>query len=251
MTSKTCVPKASTSRLAKWPPMPLMRPDPRYFSMPATVVGATDLREVAVNCRPWTRSCVQLPSACTNSPSETAAAWPTRVTRSRRPRTSTRSTQNPFSSLWNVMRSTVPARCSIDDGGGSRRRGWRTEVLYIVVLEVLEVQCWRCRGCWGAVPEVLGAGCRGVTPGHFLLLRRPGAPDASASVSVRRSYGLFVALRAAALMPRFSRKHATGPWYLAPRRSAICRPTSSSWGPERIRAAAGKTSRSSTRMCAS
>ena len=44
ITSKTFVPKASTRRLAKWPPIPLMRPDPRYFSIPAMVVGATDLQ---------------------------------------------------------------------------------------------------------------------------------------------------------------------------------------------------------------
>jgi hypothetical protein len=41
------------------------------------------------------------------------AAWPTTVTRSRWPRALTRSTQNPFSGLWNVTRSTRPAKASV------------------------------------------------------------------------------------------------------------------------------------------
>ena len=53
-----------------------------------------------------------------NSPTETDAAWPTTVTSSRRPRAWTRSTEKPFSSLWKVTRSTVPARWSDDEAGG-------------------------------------------------------------------------------------------------------------------------------------
>src|SRR4051794_41706781 len=47
-----------------------------------------------------------------------AGAWPTRGTRSRRPRTATLRTQNPVSALWKVTRSTVPA---IVSAGASRR----------------------------------------------------------------------------------------------------------------------------------
>ena len=52
--------------------------------------------------------------ACTNSPADIIAAWPTRVMRSRWPRALTRRTQKPFSELWNVTRSTNPARTSIE-----------------------------------------------------------------------------------------------------------------------------------------
>jgi hypothetical protein len=55
----------------------------------------------------------QAPLAWTNSPAEIIAAWPRTVIRSRWPRALIRSTQNPFSSLWNVTRSTRPARASV------------------------------------------------------------------------------------------------------------------------------------------
>src|SRR5262245_22589945 len=47
------------------------------------------------------------------SPGVMVAAVPTTVTRSRWPRTLTRRTQKPVSSLWNVTRSTAPVRCSM------------------------------------------------------------------------------------------------------------------------------------------
>ena len=50
--------------------------------------------------------------AWTNSPALIAAAAPTTVTRSRWPRTLTRSTQKPCLGLWKVTRSTRPAKCS-------------------------------------------------------------------------------------------------------------------------------------------
>ena len=62
----------------------------------------------------WVRSLIQDPLACTNSPAEIIAAWPTRVMRSRWPRALTRSTQKPLSELWNVTRSTSPARTSVE-----------------------------------------------------------------------------------------------------------------------------------------
>src|SRR5881409_2023253 len=47
------------------------------------------------------------------SPGVMVGAVPTTVTRSRWPRTFTRSTQKPVSSLWKVTRSTAPVRCSV------------------------------------------------------------------------------------------------------------------------------------------
>src|SRR4051794_32759224 len=97
--------------------MPRIMPEPRYFSMPSSVVGAVAFRKAALNCRPWVRSLTQDPEALTNSPAEIRAAWPTTVTGSRCPRTLTRSTQKPVSALWKVTRSTSPARASV---GGPR-----------------------------------------------------------------------------------------------------------------------------------
>jgi hypothetical protein len=57
---------------------------------------------------------IQPPLAWMNSPAEIIAAWPTTVMRSRWPRALTRRTQKPFSELWNVTRSTKPARTSIE-----------------------------------------------------------------------------------------------------------------------------------------
>ena len=81
--------------------------------MPSTVVGAVALRNEALNWTPCVRSLIQEPLAWTNSPAEIIAAWPTRVMRSRWPRALTRSTQKPFSELWNVTRSTSPANTSV------------------------------------------------------------------------------------------------------------------------------------------
>ena len=56
------------------------------------------------------------PLICTNSPAVTVAACPTRVVSSRWPRALIRSTQNPLSKLWNVTRSTRPAKASVSTG---------------------------------------------------------------------------------------------------------------------------------------
>src|SRR3954451_15124832 len=93
--------------------MPRIMPEPRYFSMPSSVVGAVAFRKAALNCRPWVRSLTQDPEALTNSPAEISAAWPTTVTGSRWPRSLTRRTQKPVSALWKVTRSTSPARASV------------------------------------------------------------------------------------------------------------------------------------------
>src|SRR5688572_15124542 len=97
--------------------MPLIMPEARCFSMPSSVVGGAARRKVALNCRPWVRSLTQVPEAWTNSPALIVAAALTTVTRSRWPRTLTRSTQKPFSALWYVTRSTRPARASRSGAG--------------------------------------------------------------------------------------------------------------------------------------
>src|SRR5438477_12441224 len=49
-------------------------PEPRYFSIPSTVVGAVAFRNEALNWTPYVRSLVQDPLAWTNSPAEIIAA---------------------------------------------------------------------------------------------------------------------------------------------------------------------------------
>src|SRR5712691_3310218 len=96
-------------------------PDPKYRSIPSSVLGGTTRRCIVLNCKPCVRSVTHQPTLSIYSPGEMVGAVPTTVTRSRCPRTLTRSTQKPVSSLWNVTRSTLPARCSrgvswVDDG---------------------------------------------------------------------------------------------------------------------------------------
>ena len=108
--------------------MPRIIPEPRYFSIPSTVVGAVALRNEALNWTPWVRSLIQDPLAWTNSPAEIIAACPMRVIRSRWPRALMRSTQKPFSELWNVTRSTSPAKTSVGVlvlGASGIRLWWR------------------------------------------------------------------------------------------------------------------------------
>src|SRR5215831_8544677 len=64
------------------------------------------------------RSFTHSPDAVIHSPAAIVAAYPTTVTRSRCPRAFARNTQNPFSVLWKVTRSTSPANTSwVDDCG--------------------------------------------------------------------------------------------------------------------------------------
>ena len=56
---------------------------------------------------------------------DTSGAWPISVTRSRSPRTFSRSTQKPLSALWNVTRSTRPESCSSEGSEGAAvMAGW-------------------------------------------------------------------------------------------------------------------------------
>src|SRR5271157_2259265 len=60
-------------------------PEERYFSMPSTEVGAEVRRKRALNCWPWVRSLIHAPVAVIHSPAAMVAAWPTTVTSSTRP----------------------------------------------------------------------------------------------------------------------------------------------------------------------
>src|ERR1700690_1716353 len=103
--------------------MPRIMPEPRYFSIPSIVVGGVALRNRARNWTPCVRSLDHSPLAWMNSPAEIVAAWPTTVMRSRLPRALTRRTQKPFSSLWNVTRSTSPAKTSVLLSAAAFKRG--------------------------------------------------------------------------------------------------------------------------------
>src|SRR5271166_1313915 len=83
--------------------------------MPSIDVGVEVLKNRARNCCPCVRSLVHSPDAVIHSPAEIEAAWPTTVTRSRCPRALVRRTQNPFSSLCKVTRSTRPTSTSCGD----------------------------------------------------------------------------------------------------------------------------------------
>jgi hypothetical protein len=63
---------------------------------------------VALNCNPCALSLTHQPSALSHSPAVTEGSDPMTVVSSRCPRTLTRRTQKPLSSLWNVTRSTSP-----------------------------------------------------------------------------------------------------------------------------------------------
>ena len=72
--SNTFSPKASTSFLAYTGPIPRIIPEPRYFSIPSTDVGADVRRKCALNCCPWVLSFAHSPVAVIHSPAEIVAA---------------------------------------------------------------------------------------------------------------------------------------------------------------------------------
>jgi len=82
MTSKTASPNTATSLPAKWGPMPLIMPEPRYRRIPSIEEGGTTCRKVARNCSPCSRCCCHCPLAWMLSPACTSAADPSTVTRS-------------------------------------------------------------------------------------------------------------------------------------------------------------------------
>ncbi len=63
MTSNTASLKAPTNRWAKVGPIPLERPEPKYFSMPSAEVGAVTRKNVALNCNPCSRWFSDVPLA--------------------------------------------------------------------------------------------------------------------------------------------------------------------------------------------
>jgi hypothetical protein len=74
--------RPSPNFAASWnvaPTNPL--PEPRYFSMPSTVVGAEVRMKRDLNCWPWVRSLTHSPDAVTYSPAAITAAWPMTVIR--------------------------------------------------------------------------------------------------------------------------------------------------------------------------
>ena len=89
--------------------MPLIIPLPRYFSMPSREFGACARRVSARNCRPCCGSRIQSPVAAHPFAAVDRGQRPSTVTRSRWPRTLTRSTAKPFCSLKKVTRSTWPS----------------------------------------------------------------------------------------------------------------------------------------------
>src|SRR5271157_868064 len=120
--------------------MPLIKPLARYFSIPSRDVGGLHLRNVALNCSPCSLSCTQLPRALIHSPALTLARAPTTVTNSRWPFTFTRSTANPVSSLWKVMRSINPENPSCGgDAEGAKFPdtcgGWVASLIPIFILQ--------------------------------------------------------------------------------------------------------------------
>src|SRR5216684_7823895 len=153
--------------------MPRIMPDARYFSMPSTVLGADVRRKRALNCWPWVRSFTHSPDAVIHSPAAIVAACPTTVTRSRCPRTFARRTQNPFSALWKVTRSTRPASTSwVDDTGcgfiridassifaaalkvGGRLRDAEANLAKLILWVMLSIASFSRKGC----------GCANVLP---------------------------------------------------------------------------------------
>src|ERR1035437_7082755 len=109
MTPSTSAPKCPTSFFAKTGPTPFTKPPARYRSTPSLVVGGTAFKTWALNWRPCSLSRTHHPFAVSHSPALTDGNEPRIVTSSRCPRTFTRSTANPLSSLKKVTRSTRPA----------------------------------------------------------------------------------------------------------------------------------------------
>jgi hypothetical protein len=110
--------------------------------MPVSVFGGEILTKTALNCLPCSRSVPPAPDADAYSPGATVGVCPTRVMSSRSPLTFRRRTQNPLSALWNVTRSTSPARRS-GSGLGAALGGLAdmNEALLVVSL----LKCWQDR----------------------------------------------------------------------------------------------------------
>ena len=101
--------KCCTIRNAVTWPMPLIMPEPRYFSIPASVVGASSDTLVARSCSPWMRSTSMIPRARMREPAETRGNVPMTVSRSLRPGMLTFTIRKPVSTFSNVTSATSPS----------------------------------------------------------------------------------------------------------------------------------------------
>ena len=99
MTSRVSLPNRETRRLAMTGPIPLMRPDPRYFSIPRTPAGTMDLWALTLNWSPYVEWVVQSPQRSSSSPGAIPGMEPTTVTRSFCPFKRILATVYPFSSF--------------------------------------------------------------------------------------------------------------------------------------------------------
>jgi hypothetical protein len=62
--------------------MPLINPEPRYFSIPSSVSGGNDLMKCALNCLPWFLSLYQIPLHLIYSPTSADGTLPVTVIKS-------------------------------------------------------------------------------------------------------------------------------------------------------------------------
>ena len=102
-------PKAATTRCASFGPTPLMSPEARYFSSPASVSGASSMRDATRSCSPCFGSTSRRPRTRTRAPSAIGGNVPTTASRSLRPATASFTTRKLDSALSNVMRQTTPS----------------------------------------------------------------------------------------------------------------------------------------------
>jgi hypothetical protein len=82
MTRRVSAPNCSTIRAAIRGPIPLIRPEPRYRSMPCTVAGSTVVNDCTSNCRPYLGCEPHRPTRRRLSPGCTPSNEPTTVSRS-------------------------------------------------------------------------------------------------------------------------------------------------------------------------
>ena len=111
-------PKVATMRCASFGPTPLMRPEARYRSRPASVSGASSTSDSARSCSPCLRSTSMWPRTRTRAPRAAGGNVPTTASRSARPATASLRTRKLVSALSKVMRSTIPSTTVSGAHGG-------------------------------------------------------------------------------------------------------------------------------------
>ena len=131
-------PKRPTNFFARTGSTPFTKPPARYLSTPSLLFGGTAFKTLALNWSPCSLSRTHQPSAVSHSPALTDGYETRTVISSRCPRTFTRSTENPLSSLKKVTLSTSPAISS--DGV----RGWVEEALILIEVYAVGVNSRAC-----------------------------------------------------------------------------------------------------------